>query len=157
MDKFKASFRFYEGAAPFPGTCLRCGTTSKLWHLGEIPATNMAAYYCDRCLVEIAMFTGMVQKNTYESETAELTNEIKSLEAQLAAAPQLLKELSANVNNILGDFVTTLAGIASNNLPASGKGNKANTGGTKGKSGSTAEAGQGKSEGSEPSTQSSGK
>jgi hypothetical protein len=154
MNKFKATFRFYEGAAPFPGTCLRCGTTNKLWHLGEIPATNMACYYCDRCLVEIAMFTGMVRKEDYDSETTKLEETVTDLEAQLSSAPLLLKELSENVNNILSDFVTSLASVASNDLSTSGKSDKADTGSVEGKHGATAEAGQGKSKGTKPSSES---
>jgi hypothetical protein len=109
MNKFKASFRFYEGAAPFPGTCLRCGTTSKLWQLGEIPATNMACYYCDRCLVEIASFAGMVTGESFAVLNEVKTERIDMLEAQLSAAPVLLKELSNNVNSILSDFAASMA------------------------------------------------
>lgn len=156
MNKFKASFRFYEKAAPYPGFCLRCGTGERLWQLGEIRGTTMAAYYCDPCLVETAEYSGMVQKHVYENETAELKNKVNELEAQLGAAPKLLKELSENVNSILGEFVTTLASVASSSSAAGPKGNKANTGSVKAKSGSAAEAGQGKVEGAEPGSEPAG-
>lgn len=156
MDKFKASFRFYEKAAPFPGYCFRCGTSDKLWHLGEVRGTNMAAFYCDGCLCELARYTGMVDKHIHENATSELTNKVEQLEAQLSAAPKLLKELSNNVNSILGEFVTSLAGVASSSGTSGAKGNKASTRSTKADAGASSEAGEGASESAEPSVESAG-
>jgi hypothetical protein len=157
MNKFKASFRFYEAAAPFPGTCLRCGTTSKLWQLGEIPATNMACYYCDRCLVEIASFAGMVTGESFAVLNEVKTERIDMLEAQLSAAPVLLKELSHNVNTILSDFAASMAHVASSALPTNVKASQADTPVLTANNGASAEAGQGTGQGSKPSSKSSGK
>lgn len=157
MNKFKASFRFYEGAAPFPGTCLRCGTTSKLWQLGEIPATNMACYYCDRCLVEIASYSGMVTSQSFAMMNEVKSERIAQLEAQIDAAPKLLKEISQNVNSILSDLVTSLANIASSAVPTDDKASEADTPVPAAKPGTPAEAGSGEGKGPKPSPKSSSK
>lgn len=157
MNKFKASFRFYEGAAPFPGTCLRCGTTSKLWQLGEIPATNMACYYCDRCLVEIASYAGMVTSQSFAMMNEVKSERIAQLEAQIDAAPKLLKEISQNVNSILGDLVTSLANIASSAVPVNQQASEADAPVSASKPGTPVEAGSGEGKGTKPSPKSSSK
>lgn len=154
MDKFKASFRFYDKAAPYPGFCLRCSATEKLWHLGEIRGTNMAAYYCDDCLVEIAMFSGMVTGKSYAELNSVKTQQIDELTAQVEAAPKLLKELSHNVNSILSEFAIALADVASSSVPSNSKASKANAGVAEADDGVAAEAGQGKKQSSKPSTES---
>ena len=133
MDKFKASFRFYEQAAPYPGICLRCGAGSKLWDLGRnIPGTNMGAYYCDGCLVELASFTGMASKEVHESAVSKLTTELEEAKAQLAVAPSLVKELTQNVQSLLSDFIVDLASSASPRKPIQSESDQADTGDSNG-------------------------
>ena len=112
-DPYKISFRFYEAAAPYPGICLKCGTSNKLWELGMIRGTNMGAYYCDPCLVELGDFAGLGSKSTFESERATLEETIKTLTAQVEATPELAKELIHDLNNLFSNFVTNLAVHAS--------------------------------------------
>lgn len=131
MDKFKASFRFYEAGAPYPGICLRCSAGSKLWDLGRnIPGTNMAAYYCDGCLVELASFTGMVQKNIFDGTVTKIEEDLNKTKAQLEAAPKLVKELTHDITSILGEFISNLASVSSSNKPVQPQGTKADTGDT---------------------------
>jgi hypothetical protein len=116
MDVFKASFRFYEAGAPYPGMCLRCSAGSRLWDLGRnIPGTNMGAYYCDGCLVELASFSGMTSKDTYESTVTKLSTELETAKAQLEAAPKIIKELTNDINSLLSDFITDLASVTGAN------------------------------------------
>ena len=157
MDKFKASFRFYEKAAPYPGMCLRCGTSDKLWQLGEIRGTTMAAYYCDGCLTELAMFTGMVTGKSYAELSATKQTKIDELQAQVDAAPKLLKELSNNVNGILSDFAIALADVASSAVSSNSKASEANPPFATADDGATAEAGQGKKPSAKSGSESSGK
>lgn len=129
MDKFKASFRFYEQGAPYPGICLRCGTNSRLWDLGRsIPGTNMGAYYCDDCLVELASFSGMTSKNAHEGTVSELTTSLETANAQLQVAPSLVKELTHNVQSLLSEFILNLASSTGPSKPVQPKGFEANTG-----------------------------
>ncbi len=129
MDVFKASFRFYEQAAPYPGMCLRCSAGSKLWDLGRsIPGTNMGAYYCDGCLVELASFTGMKSKDLHDDVVSTLSTELEKAKAQLEAAPNLIKELTNGINSLLSDFITDLASVTSASKPVQPKGAEANSG-----------------------------
>jgi len=129
MDVFNASFRFYEAGAPYPGICLKCGTGSKLWDLGRsISGTNMGAYYCDECLVELATYTGMKSKTLHESTVDLLSAELATAKAQLEAAPKIIKELTNGINSLLSDFVTELAGVSGVSKPVQLKGPEANSG-----------------------------
>lgn len=110
---YKASFRFYEAAAPFPGTCLRCGTDKKLWELGMIRATNIGAYYCDPCLCELGSFAGLESKAGFEEQLDTLEKTINTLTAQVEGTPELAKELIHDLNNLFSNFVTNLAVYAS--------------------------------------------
>ena len=129
MEVFNASFRFYEAGAPYPGICLKCGAGSKLWDLGRnIPGTNMGAYYCDGCLVELATFTGMASKEAHEGTVSKLTTALETANAQLEVAPSLVKELTHNVQSLLSEFVLNLASSASPSKPVQPKGVEADSG-----------------------------
>jgi hypothetical protein len=129
MDKFKASFRFYEQGAPYPGICLRCGTNKQLWDLGRsIPGTNMGAYYCDGCLVELASFTGMASKDAHEGAVSKLTTELENAKAQLEVAPSLVKELTHNVQSLLSNFIVNLASGTGPSKPIQPQGIEADSG-----------------------------
>lgn len=154
MDKFKASFRFYEQGAPYPGICLRCSAGSKLWDLGRnIPGTNLGAYYCDGCLVELASYTGLVSKSTFEDKIKAIDAELNAAKAQLEAAPSLIKELTHNVTSLLSEFVTSLASVSSTNKPVQPESDKADAGSV---DGSTKDSGE-SVKGSAKTTKSSAK
>ena len=112
-NPLRATFRFYEAAAPYPGICLRCGTSNKLWELGMIRGTNMGAYYCDPCIIELGEAAGLGMKTTFESERVMLEDTINTLTAQVEATPELAKELIHDLNNLFSNFVTNLAVHAS--------------------------------------------
>ena len=155
MSKFKASFRFYEKAAPFPGQCVFSGETTNLWEVGSLVVQGQAVpvLLSDRVLVELATSTGFVTKAIHEKALSEKDEIISKQAAQLDEAPKLLKGLSDDINRTLSDFVTNLAGVASNNVSNGNKGTKASGGSSKAKSGPAVEAGQGESESTEPSTE----
>lgn len=156
MDKFKASFRFYEQGAPYPGMCLRCSAGSKLWDLGRnIPGTNMAAYYCDGCLVELASFTGMASKAHFESEVTRINNELEAAKGQLEAAPRLIKELTHNVQSLLSNFVLDLASNSKPSKPVQPESIEANSGSAEGNDGEPGESIKGSAKTTKPSAKSS--
>lgn len=129
MEVFNASFRFYEAGAPYPGICLKCGAGSNLWDLGRnISGTNMGAYYCDECLVELATYTGMKSKTLHESTVDLLSAELETAKAQLEAAPKIIKELTNGINSLLSDFVTELAGVSGASKPVQPKSAEADLG-----------------------------
>lgn len=158
MDNFKTTFRFYELAAPFPGQCVFSGQTTNLWEVGSmvVQGSPVPILLGDRVLVELAEYAGFIPKNQHEQAIAERDELIAKQAAQLEAAPKLLKELIANVNNTLSDFVTALAGVASNSATPSVKGNKADSGSTEAVDGPAAKAGQGKSKSAKPSSEPAG-
>jgi hypothetical protein len=156
MDKFKASFRFYEQGAPYPGMCLRCSAGSKLWDLGRnIPGTNMAAYYCDGCLVELASFTGMASKTHFESEVSRINKELVEAKSQLEAAPQLIKELTHNVQSLLGEFIVNLASGSKPSKPIQPQSIEADSGSVEGNDGEPGESVKGSAKAAKPSAKSS--
>lgn len=146
MNKFKASFRFYEKAAPFPGQCVFSGQTTNLWEVGSMVIQGEAVpiLLSDRVLVELAVSSGFVTKQDHDKIVTEQAEVIAKQTEQLQAAPKLLKELSENVNSVLSSFVTTLAGVASHDVPNGNQGSKASLGGPQAKSGTSDKAGEGK-------------
>jgi hypothetical protein len=156
MDKFTASFRFYEQGAPYPGMCLKCSAGSKLWDLGRnIPGTNMGAYYCDGCLVELATFTGMVQKDVFSNTITKIEEDLSKAKAELEAAPQLIKELTHNVQSLLSNFVLNLASSSSVNKPIQPESIEANSGSVEGNDGEPGEGIKGSAKITKPSAKSS--
>lgn len=155
MNVFNKSYRFYEAGAPYPGVCLACSNVNNLWDLGVISGTNRGAYLCDVCLQDLALFAGFVLKGVYEKETSELKTKIGTLDGQLNAAPQLIKELTHDISSILGNFVTSLASITVPSKPVQPKGVEANTGSDEQLAGSAKKSSSGSAKTSKPSPKSS--
>ena len=156
MNNFNASFRFYEQGAPYPGMCLRCSAGSKLWDLGRnMPGTNMGAYYCDGCLVELATFTGMASKEAHEGAVSKLTTALETANAQLEVAPSLVKELTHNVQSLLSEFILNLASGTSPSKPVQPKGDQADAGDASGVIEEPRESVKGSAKATKPSTKSS--
>ena len=156
MDKFQASFRFYKAGAPYPGICLRCGAGSSLWDLGRnISGTNMGAYYCDGCLTELATFTGMASKAQFEGEVTRINKELVEAKSQLEAAPQLIKELTHNVQSLLSNFVLDLASSSRPNKLVQPESIEADSGSVKGNDGEPGESVKGSAKATKPSAKSS--
>ena len=125
MSKFDSHFIFHENGGPFPGTCIRCGAIKRLWNVGMIPASNMAALICDTCLTELATFAGFVTGQAYADLNATKTAIIDKQQAQIDVTPTLLEKFSNDVTNIIGEFVTGLAGVNVPSKPIQPKGNQA--------------------------------
>jgi hypothetical protein len=88
----------------------------------------MGAYYCDDCLVELASYAGMVQKQLFAETVDKIQEDLNKTKAQLEAAPKLIKELTHDITSILGDFVSNLASVPSSNKPVQPKGAEADFG-----------------------------
>jgi hypothetical protein len=156
MNNFNASFRFYEQGAPYPGMCLRCSAGSKLWDLGRnMPGTNMGAYYCDGCLVELATFTGMASKEAHEGAVSKLTTALETANAQLEVAPSLVKELTHNVQSLLSEFILNLASGTGPSKPVQSKGDQADAGDASGVIEEPRESVKGSAKAAKPSAKSS--
>lgn len=132
VNVFDRSYRFYPTAAPYPGICLTCSNVTNLWDLGIVKTTNQGAYLCDTCLKDLALYAGFVLKTTHETAVTELTNTNEQLKAQLDVAPNLVKELTNDINSVLGNFVTSLAGITVTSKPVQPESVEASTGSVEG-------------------------
>lgn len=154
---FDRSYRFYEAGAPFPGVCLACSNVNKLWDLGMISGTNRGAYLCDMCLQDLALFAGFILKAVYEKETSDLKAEVAKLEDQIQASPRLIKELTHNVNSLLGEFITNLASVASPSKPIQSEGNQTNAGVLADVAGATDTSSKGTAKATKPSVKSASK
>lgn len=154
---FDRSYRFYEAGAPFPGVCLACSNVNKLWDLGMITGTNRGAYLCDMCLQDLALFAGFVLKAVYEKDTSELKSEVAKLEDQIQASPRLIKELTHNVNSLLGEFVTSLASVTSPSKPIQPESNQADAGNPVVVAGVTETSSKGTAKATKPSVKSASK
>ena len=154
---FDRSYRFYEAGAPFPGVCLACSNVNKLWDLGMISGTNRGAYLCDMCLQDLALFAGFILKAVYEKDTSELKAEVAKLEDQVQASPRLIKELTHNVNSLLGEFITSLASVTSPSKPIQPEGIKADAGVSADVAGATDTSSKGTAKATKPSVKSASK
>jgi hypothetical protein len=155
MNVFNKSYRFYQAGAPYPGVCLACSNVNNLWDLGMISGTNRGAYLCDTCLQDLSLFAGFVLKAVYEKETSALRTKIETMTSQVEAAPKLIKELTNDINSLLGEFVTSLASVTVPSKPVQSESSKADTGSAEGIPGPAKKSSKGSAKTSEPSTESS--
>ena len=146
MSPFKPHFRTFPNGAPYPGTCLRCGNNRDLVELG--------AYYCTRCIAELATNRGFVTSESFASEVSSSQSKISELEAQVNAIPNLIKEFSNDISNIVSNFVVSLASVDVPDQPVQPEGTQADAGEPAAESGSGAISGKGKKQTSEPSPES---
>lgn len=153
MSKLNPSFRFYTTAAPFPGACVFSGETTNLWEVGSLVVQGQAlpVLLSDRVLTELATSVGFVTGKSYAELNAVKQAKIDELQAQVDAAPQLLKELSTNVNGILTNFAIALADVASSAISSNNKASEANAPFAPTDDGAAAKAGQGKKPSTKPS------
>ena len=154
MNVFNKSYRFYQAGAPYPGVCLACSNVNNLWDLGMISGTNRGAYLCDTCLQDLALFAGFVLKAVHEKTTNELTTKIKTMTSQVEAAPKLIKELTHDINSLLGEFVTSLASVTVPSKPVQPESPKANAGSTERVTGPAKKSSKGSAKASKPSAKS---
>jgi len=105
-------FHFFKAGAPYPGICLSCSNVNNLWALGTVRGTNQVSYLCEDCLRDVAHGAGYMLKTKYTDMVEVLSEEKKTLLAQLDAVPALLRKVQQDVSIILADFATDLAAIA---------------------------------------------
>jgi hypothetical protein len=119
-----------------------------------ISGTNRGAYLCDTCLQDLALFAGFVLKGVYEKETSDLRTKIEIANSQIDAAPKLIKELTHDITSLLGNFVTSLAGVSVPSKPVQPQSVEANTGSTEQLAGDTKKSTKGSAKASKSSAES---
>lgn len=154
MSPFKPHFRTFPNGAPYPGTCIRCGNNRDLVELGYIAKDEFGVYYCNRCISELAVWSGFVTSESYASEVASSQSRIAELQAQVDVVPNLIKEFSNDISNIVSNFVVSLASVDVSDQPVQSEGDQADAGEPAAEPGPSAKSGKGKKQASEPSAES---
>lgn len=123
-------FRYYTNGAPFPGTCVFSGENRNLWEIGSMTVQGqvLPVLLSDRVLQELASHAGFVTSKAYAELNATLTEKIRTLEAQNAAVPNLLKELQNDFSSLVSNFVISLASVTVPSEPVQPESDKTDTG-----------------------------
>lgn len=102
-------FNYFANGGPFPGTCLSCGNNKDLYDLGKDEVTNASYLLCNRCVADIAIFTGHILREPAMREHDHLRNHIAELEAQVKRVPDLVEGLINGVRSSVADFVLAVS------------------------------------------------
>lgn len=120
--------------------CFKCRSASELWVVAPfLPDSDRLAVLCASCVAEIAKAAEFIHKDQYEEKLVELNNIIADQAAKLEAIPNLMEKVINGANNLLADFVVSVASITSADKPVQPKGSKTYTGDTEHISRSTKE------------------
>lgn len=111
--------------------CLRCTRNHDLWIVAELlPGSDMTGFMCEQCLTELATLAGFVMGDEHKAKVAQYEQIIREQEAQIETIPNLLEGLTSDVNAIIANFVTDLAGVTVSNIFVQPEDNKADAGGS---------------------------
>lgn len=151
-------FRYYTNGAPFPGTCVFSGENRELWEVGSMTVQGqvLPVLLSDRVLKELAVKAGFVTSEAYATQNAILTEKIRTLEAQNAAVPNLLKELQNDFSALVSNFVVSLASVSVPSEPVQPESVEASTGEPEAELGPVSKSGGGKIKTSKSGTQPTG-
>lgn len=109
-------FNYFANGGPYPGVCLSCGNNKELYDLGKDVQDGRSYLLCQRCVSEVAGFTGYILREPAMREHDHLKAHIKELEAQLNKVPALVEGLINGVRSSVADFV--LAVSSSDDVPS---------------------------------------
>jgi hypothetical protein len=108
--------------------CQRCNTNEDLYIISPtIPESDIGGFICVKCLEELALFAGYVKGEAHASVVKELNDVIVDQESKIKEIPNLMEKVIDGANNLLADFVVSVASITSVDQPVQPKGSKANT------------------------------
>lgn len=119
---------FFHQVNNLPYTsCQRCNLTENVYIVTPvIPESDVGGFLCPKCLEELAIFAGYVKGETHDSVVAELEKTVAEQEAKIEQIPNLMEKVINGANNLLADFVVSVASITSADKPVQPKGSKAN-------------------------------
>ena len=123
---------FFHEVTRLPySNCQRCNTNEDLYIVSPtIPESDMGGFICVKCLEELALFAGYVKGEAHASVVKDLNDLIVEQNHKIEELPNLMKEVTDGVNNILADFILSVASIPSVDKHIQPKGGKANVGDT---------------------------
>lgn len=119
---------FFHQVNNLPYTsCQRCNLTENVYIVTPvIPESDVGGFLCPKCLEELALFAGYVKGETHDSVVAELEKTVAEQEAKIEQIPNLMEKVINGANNLLADFVVSVASITSADKPVQPKGSKTN-------------------------------
>lgn len=124
----------YADTQPY-GICQRCTRNEQLWIITELfPGSDLTGFLCHPCLTELATFADFILGDEHRAKIETLEKVISEQEAQIEIIPNLLEGLTENVNDLISNFVTDLAGVTVSTIIVQPEGDKADTGDTPKKS-----------------------
>lgn len=105
--------------------CQRCNTNEDLYIISPtIPESDMGGFICVKCLEELALFAGYVKGEAHDSVVKDLNDLIVEQETKIKEIPNLMEKVIDGANNLLADFVISVAGITSADQPVQPKSSK---------------------------------
>lgn len=121
---------FFHQVNNIPYTnCQRCNGTNDLYIVSPtIPQSDVGAFICPNCLGELAEFAGYIKGEAHASVIKDLNDLIVEQNHKINEIPKLLEKVIDGANNLLADFVLSVASITGTDKPVQPKGDKANTG-----------------------------
>lgn len=102
-------FNYFANGGPYPGTCMSCGNNKELFDMGKDQQTGGSYLLCNKCVSEIAAFTGHILREPAIKEHDHLKAHIKDLEAQLNRVPEQVEGLINGIRNTVTDFVLSVS------------------------------------------------
>ena len=102
-------FNYFANGGPYPGTCFSCGNNKELFDMGKDQQTGGSHLLCNKCVSEIASFTGHILREPAMKEHDHLKSHITELEAQLKRVPNLVEGLIDGVRSSVADFVLAVS------------------------------------------------
>lgn len=107
-------FNYFANGGPYPGTCFSCGNNKELFDMGKDQQTGGSYLLCNKCVSEIASFTGHILREPAMKEYDHLKSHASELEAQLKRVPNLVEGLIDGVRSSVADFVLAVSSSSDN-------------------------------------------
>lgn len=123
---------FFHQVTNLPYTnCQRCNSTEDLYIVSpSIPESDVGGFLCPNCLFELATFAGYVKGDVHNSVVKDLNDLIVEQIHKINAIPNLIEKVIDGTNNLLADFIVSVASVTSPDNPVQPKDSEASTGNT---------------------------
>jgi hypothetical protein len=123
---------FFHQVTKLPYTaCQRCNTNEDVYIVAQtIPESDVGGFICPNCLGELAKFAGYVSREEHDSIVDELEKTVYDQQAKINEIPNLMEKVIDGANNLLADFVVSVASVTGADKSIQPKGSKADVGDT---------------------------
>lgn len=109
--------------------CQRCNIGENLYIVSpSIPQSDVGGFICVNCLKELAIFAGFIPQDAHNNLISELNDVIVEQKKQINLIPSLIEKVIDGTNNILADFIVSVASVSSVDNAVQPKGSETNAG-----------------------------